>query len=83
MVTNSLLYYFLALFLIQQSVFGVELTFDLPDSARDCFHEEIKKNTSVTLEYQVKRHFIRSDVGLAHIYSRFDNYLFISVFLIK
>lgn len=37
------------------SVSGVELTFDLPDSARDCFHEDIKKNTSVVLEYQVKK----------------------------
>lgn len=30
-----------------------ELTFELPDSARECFHEEIKKNTSATLEFQV------------------------------
>lgn len=53
MVTNSLLYYFSVLLLIYQSAFGVELTFDLPDSARDCFHEDIEKNTSVILEYQV------------------------------
>lgn len=32
---------------------GTELTFELPDSAKECFHEEIKKNTSVTLEFQV------------------------------
>lgn len=32
---------------------GVELTFELPDSARECFHQEIKKNTSATLEFQV------------------------------
>lgn len=55
MVTNSLLYYYTALLLMYHSVCGVELTFDLPDSARDCFHEDIKKNTSVVLEYQVKR----------------------------
>lgn len=54
MVTNSLLCYFTALLLMCQSVLSVELTFDLPDSARDCFHEHIKKNTSVVLEYQVK-----------------------------
>jgi len=30
-----------------------ELTFELPDSARECFHQEIRKNTSVTLEFQV------------------------------
>ena len=32
---------------------GTELTFELPDSAKECFHEEIKKNTSVTVEFQV------------------------------
>lgn len=31
-----------------------ELTFELPDSARECFYEEIKKNTSATLEFQVE-----------------------------
>lgn len=30
-----------------------ELTFELVDNAKDCFHEEIKKNESVTLEFQV------------------------------
>lgn len=30
-----------------------ELTFELPDSARECFHQEIMKNTSTTLEFQV------------------------------
>lgn len=55
MVTNSLLCYVIALLLMCQSVLSVELTFDLPDSARDCFHEHIKKNTSVVLEYQVKK----------------------------
>lgn len=53
MVTNSIVCYTSALLLMFQSVYGVELTFDLPDSARDCFHEEIDKNTSVVLEYQV------------------------------
>lgn len=55
MVTNSLvLCYFSALFLMFHIVSGVELTFDLPDSARDCFYEDVKKNTSVVLEYQVR-----------------------------
>lgn len=55
MVTNSLLRYFSALFLMYHSASSVELTFDLPDSARECFHEDIKKNTSVVLEYQVRK----------------------------
>lgn len=48
----NLIYGFLII-LLSQSVFGVELTFDLPDSSRECFHQEIKKNTSAVLEYQV------------------------------
>lgn len=35
-----------------------ELTFELPDSARECFHEEIKKNTSATLEFQVRIRYL-------------------------
>lgn len=31
----------------------IELTFELPDSAVECFHEDIAKDTSVSLEYQV------------------------------
>lgn len=44
-----------ALLLMSQHVFCVELTFDLPDSARECFHEDIKNNESVVIEYQVCR----------------------------
>lgn len=32
---------------------SVELSFELPDNARECFYEEIKKNQTATLEYQV------------------------------
>lgn len=31
----------------------VELTFELADNARDCFYQEVKKNDTVTFEYQV------------------------------
>lgn len=37
---------------------GVELTFELLDNAKDCFHEDIRLNTTVTLEFQVWRGFI-------------------------
>lgn len=36
---------------------SVELTFELPDSAVECFYQEIEKNTSAALEYQVKYFF--------------------------
>lgn len=32
---------------------GVELTFELPDNAKECFYQEIKENVSSTLEFQV------------------------------
>ena len=33
---------------------GVELTFELPDNAKECFHEIIEKDTESTLEFQVR-----------------------------
>ncbi|KAI4480289.1 PREDICTED: transmembrane emp24 domain-containing protein 7 [Polistes canadensis] len=32
---------------------GVELSFELPDNAKECFYQEIEKNVSSTLEFQV------------------------------
>jgi len=34
-------------------VAAVELTFELPDSAKECFHEHIEVDTESTLEFQV------------------------------
>ncbi|XP_076250165.1 transmembrane emp24 domain-containing protein [Rhynchophorus ferrugineus] len=41
---------FLSTFL---STFGSELTFELPDNGKECFYQEIKVNTTATLEFQV------------------------------
>ena len=32
---------------------SVELTFELPDSAKECFYEVIEKGTQATVEFQV------------------------------
>ena len=32
---------------------ATELTFELEDNARQCFHEIVKKGTKTTLEFQV------------------------------
>lgn len=32
---------------------GVELSFELSDNAKECFYQEIEKNVSSTLEFQV------------------------------
>uniref|UniRef100_A0A8C3JRP8 GOLD domain-containing protein n=1 Tax=Calidris pygmaea TaxID=425635 RepID=A0A8C3JRP8_9CHAR len=34
---------------------GTELTFELPDSDRQCFHQELERGTKFTLDYQVLR----------------------------
>jgi len=33
---------------------AVELTFELPDNAKECFFEEIQQGTDATLEFQVR-----------------------------
>ncbi|XP_013781157.1 transmembrane emp24 domain-containing protein 7-like [Limulus polyphemus] len=38
---------------VMHSVGAVELTFELPDNAKQCFHEEITKDTLSTVEFQV------------------------------
>lgn len=32
---------------------SVELTFELPDNSKECFYQEVGKNRSAVLEYQV------------------------------
>ncbi len=36
-------------------VLGSELTFELPDNAKQCFYEDIIIGTKCTLEFQVRR----------------------------
>ena len=43
----------LSLILLPSSVSSVELTFELPDNAKDCFYENIEKGKQSTFEYQV------------------------------
>lgn len=37
---------------------SVELTFELPDNAVECFYHEIEKDVSASLEYQVLLSYI-------------------------
>lgn len=34
---------------------GAELTFELPDNARQCFHEDVEQGVRLSLDYQVRR----------------------------
>lgn len=44
---------FVFLLILHQLAQAVELTFELADNARECFFEDISRNTSVILEFQV------------------------------
>ena len=48
-------YTVLTLLLHLGAVTSVELTFELPDSAKECFHEIIEKDVESTLEFQVSQ----------------------------
>lgn len=45
---------FLVVFLhFIDTINSVELTFELPDNSKECFYQEITKNKSAVLEFQV------------------------------
>jgi len=46
----EIFFFFFALIAVAKSI---ELTFELPDNANQCFYEEIVKGTESTIEYQV------------------------------
>lgn len=39
---------------------GSEITFELPDNAKQCFYEDITQGTKCTLEFQVLRSLAKS-----------------------
>ena len=45
---------FLLLLTILKNIFCVQLTFELPDNAVQCFYENISKDTNTVLEFQVR-----------------------------
>lgn len=49
--------------LCAQLLWGSELTFELPDNAKQCFYEDITIGTKCTLEFQV-RHSVENQSAL-------------------
>ncbi|XP_047390038.1 transmembrane emp24 domain-containing protein 3 isoform X1 [Sciurus carolinensis] len=49
----SLLLLLLLLLLRAERLRGAELTFELPDNAKQCFHEEVEQGVKFSLDYQV------------------------------
>ena len=48
-----ILYSFLVPFALFSTALAVELTFELPDNAKQCFHEDIRQGVDSTVEFQV------------------------------
>lgn len=51
---------------------GVELTFELADNAKECFYQEIEKNVSSTLEFQVRLAFSLHSHNVMKSFPRYD-----------
>ena len=41
---------------VLNTALAVELTFELPDNAKQCFHEDIRQGVDSTVEFQVCFH---------------------------
>lgn len=54
MVSHLLLITVFAAVCIPPSTLAVELTFELPDNAKQCFHEDIRQGVESTVEFQVR-----------------------------
>ncbi|XP_072173618.1 transmembrane emp24 domain-containing protein 3-like [Diadema setosum] len=44
---------FVTILVLLAATHGVELTFELPDNANQCFYEDVEKDVKIILEYQV------------------------------
>lgn len=51
---SVLLLLLLLLLLRAEQPRGAELTFELPDNAKQCFHEEVEQGVKFSLDYQVR-----------------------------
>lgn len=51
---QMLLLLLLLLLLRAEPLRSAELTFELPDNAKQCFHEEVEQGVKFSLDYQVR-----------------------------
>jgi len=53
MLSSSLGISLLLIVFVLKEVYSNELTFELPDKAKECFHEKLKVGSKYVLEFQV------------------------------
>ena len=77
------LIYFVTLTILFRTARGVELTFELPDNAKECFYEVIEEGKTSTVEFQVsqarKLNVFLSNLCMGSLIPRFT--LFINLIL--
>ena len=56
-----MLTYFSIVLAIIDYINSVELTFELPDNSKECFYQDIGKNKTAILEYQVGFFFFEEE----------------------
>ena len=55
MASASLRLFVLVFAFLLEQIFSNELTFELPDNAKECFNEKMKVGSKYVLEFQVSR----------------------------
>jgi len=55
MLSSSLRIPLLLIAIVLKEVYSNELTFELPDKARECFNEKLKVGSKYVLEFQVNK----------------------------
>lgn len=64
------------IFVFISVVFGTELTFELPDSEKQCFFEQIEKGVQSTIEFQVK---VQRNITKITIWVLLSDFVFLMV----
>ena len=66
------LIYFVTLTILFRTTRGVELTFELPDNAKECFYEVIEEGKTSTVEFQVSLARKLNILSLRYMYGLFN-----------
>lgn len=71
------------------SITAVELTFELPDNAKECFFQDIQKNQTASLEFQVRiprvqsrneqKNMLKRNMTVKMILFLFNDYVYLSL----
>jgi hypothetical protein len=70
MLSSSSRILFLLIVFVLERISSNELTFELPDNAKECFHEILKVGSKYTLEFQVSQILLSKENNLLFIINK-------------